>query len=470
MKKFLSLFLSVIMILSAVTAMAEMITVTVPAATIFNQSFAGPLTEVPDGWTLSGEYEFSDNGIRALSYKGFTICNNTKFDAGMADYTFSTKFAHNGGNSYLHFGAATADDAIAKKVSDTGYTMVVSRSSDYKYGIYTIYKNGTEIGSLTDKENAYYFQGNRTFTFKVTSQGITVTGAGDSFTYADTEPITSGYVGFEFRDNDGSKGKGKLASMTLTTEEYSYEVEKPAEAVTGASATYEKPGKSYLNYDFRGATEIPAEVTPGTEYTLVDTGITWAGNPNKTTKFGELTIPEGITNFVVEARYTALYDGSPKFNFLGYTLEKSGKHNVDKTFTLKKGSETLGTPAVWAYTNTSDFSANTVPVKITFSGNNITVNVNGRDLITDAVDNNISKSGAISIVSGYVSKFTIASLSISSPTTNVSKSSFLMDKTFSSIDTTASLSADGYSLSGVSSYQNGKGIVKESAGKLNAFY
>jgi len=469
MKKIFALFLSVIMMLSLsiMPVTAEMITVTVPAATVIDQSFAGPLTEVPDGWALTGTYTFGEKGIRATNYSGFKLYNNTAFDAGNADYTFSAAFAHNSGKSYLHFGASTEADAIAGNTTATGYTMLIE-SKNNNTGVYTIYKNGTQIGSLTDSNTSYGFQSNRMFTFKVSSDTITVTGAGDTFTVEDAEPIKKGYVGIKLCDNNGNKGN--LASMSLSTEEYSYEMEKPAEAVTGAAVTYEKPGKSYMDYDFRGAAEIPAGVTPGTDYTLSDNGIGWTGYLNKTTTFEEISIPNEITNFVIEAGYTALYDGGPKFNFFGYTLEKTGKHNADKTFTLKKNGETLGTPAVWTYTGTSDYSAGPIPVKISFNGNAITVNVNGRDLITDAVDNNVSKSGTVSIVAGYVGNFKISHLKISSPAINVTKSNFLMDKTFSSVDTTASLSADGYSITGVSNYQDDKGIVREADGKVNAYY
>jgi len=465
MKKLIALFLSLVMAagLAVVPASAEMITIEVPASTLIDQSFAGPLTEVPAGWTLAGIYSFGANGIRSTNYSGFTIYKNELFDAGGADYTFSAKFAHNGGTNYLHFGASTVADAIKDGVSDTGYTLKIERASNYKYGIYTIYKNGAEIGALTDANTSYGFQSNRVFTFVVTSDGLTVTGAGDTFTYADAEPIRTGYAGIKLRDNNGNKGN--LASMSLTTEPYSYEIEKPAEVVTGAYASYETPGRAYMEYDFRGAEGIPAGVTPGAGYSLGASGLTWSGNVGVTTKFGAVTVPDSVSEFTVEASYTAFYNNSPEFNFLGYTLEKVGKFDGDKTYTLKKGDEVIGTGVIAG----SSYAAKPVPVKILFKDNLITVNVNGNEVIK-AEDKAFSKTGDVSVYSGYTGNWGIGYARVSSPATVVSKSSFLLDKTFSVADTAASVAEDGYTVSGASGYETGKGIYKSADGSLSAYY
>lgn len=243
--------------------------------------------------------------------------------------------------------------------------------------------------------------------------------------------------------------------------------------VSGAYVTYEKPGVAYMDYDLRGASSVPEGVTPGSNsYTTGEPGLYFgkANTHDTTTTFGTATVPSDITEFSVEARYTALYNGSPIFKFLGYTLEKTGNYNKDKTFTLKKGSVTLGT-YTWIYTSTSDYVDGAVLVKINFNGSKISVTVNGRKIISDVTDTEISKTGAVSIRSKWTSKWTIGSVRIASSATNVTKSNFLMDKTFSAVDTTASLSADDYSISGVDEYITDKGIVRTTKdGTLSAYY
>ncbi len=476
MKKILALCLSLILVVSSLAmtvAAAEMITVTVPAQTLINQDFYAvenganvALTAIPDGWTKSygtegTTFAFSTTGIKAKNYNGFSIYKDEAFNAQGADYTFSITMATFNGANYVHFGAATTADAYKNGISDTGYTMYALITSDNKYSNYTIYKNGLEIGSLEDKGNAYDYQSDRTFTFKVTAESITVTGAGDTFTVADKDPITSGYVGLRLRSNSGTKTN--LNSISLVTDEYSYEMEKPAEVVTGAKVTYEKPGKSYLDYNFVGATAIPAGVTAPSDATVGTNGLVWADYKSASASFGTAEVPSDIANFTVEASYTAKYNGSPVFSFLGYTLSKSGNYNTEKTYTLKKGSETLGTGTLG-----TSYVAGKVPVKVTFEGSDITVTVDGNDVIT-ATDANVSKSGTVSIGSGYAGSWVIGSVKVASPATNVTKTNFLMDKTISANDTIASLTADGYSLSGVTTVNN-SGVGRDANNSFSVYY
>lgn len=476
MKKILALCLSIILVVSSLAmtvSAAEMITVTVPAQTLIDQDFYAvenganvALTAIPDGWTKSygtegTTFAFSTTGIKAKNYNGFSIYKDEAFNAQGADYTFSITMATYNGANYVHFGATTAADAYKNGISDTGYTMHALITSDNKYSDYTIYKNGLEIGSLEDKGNAYDYQSDRTFTFKVTAESITVTGAGDTFTVADKDPITSGYVGLRLRSNSGTKTN--LNSISLVTDEYSYEMEKPAEVVTGAKVTYEKPGSSYLDVDLRGAAALPAGVTAGGTYSFGASGLTWSGNPNVTTSFGTVEVPSDVTNFTVEARYTAKYNGAPVFSFLGYKLTKKGDYNGTKTYTLAKGTETLGTGTLGAA-----FYAGSVPVKVTFAGNNITVNVDGNDVIT-ATDANVSKSGVVSIASGYTGSWTVGNVYIASPASDVTKTNFLMDKTFSNNDTIASLNADGYSITGTFNTTTVNGIDGTASGGIGKF-
>lgn len=475
MKKILALCLTLIMVVSSlamVVSAAEMITITVPAQTLVNGKFYddstginAALTAVPDEWDLSGTYTFGANGIRATNYNGFSLYKKEAFDTKGANYEFSVTMATYSGKNYVHFGAANTTDAKKAGIADTGYTLYAVMASNYNHSEYTLYKNGVAIEglTLTDNSTTHGYQTNRTFKFKVTSTGMTITGpfVGSPLTVEDAEPITTGYVGAKIVDNNGSKGN--LKAMSLVTEEYSYEIEKPAEAVTGAKATYEKPGKAFMDYDLRGASALPAGVTAGGTYTLGASGLTWGGNPKVSTSFGAVEVDADATDFTVEARYTAKYNGAPVFNFLGYSLSKSGDYNGTKTYTLKKGSEILGTGTLG-----SAFTAGNALVKVAFSGNNITVTVDGTDVIT-ATDANVSKSGNVSIDSGYTGSWTVGGVKIASPATNVTKNNFLMDKTFSKYDTIAGLSANGYSLSGVTTVNN-SGVGRDANNSFSVYY
>ena len=283
----------------------------------------------------------------------------------------------------------------------------------------------------------------------------------------DEEPITKGYVGTRMRHNHYAHASIRvqyLKSISLVTDEYSYEMEKPAEVVTGAKVTYEKPGSSYLDVDLRGAAALPTGVTAGGTYSFGASGLTWSGNPNVTTSFGTVEVPSDVTNFTVEARYTAKYNGYSEFKFLGYKFAKTGgNYNTEKTYELTKGDETLGTGTLG-----TSYVAGSVLVNVTFAGNNITVNVDGTDVIT-ATDANVSKSGVVSIASGYTGSWTVGNVYIASPASDVTKTNFLMDKTISANDTIASLNSDGYSMSGVTTVNN-SGAGRDAHNSFSVYY
>lgn len=483
MKKILALCLSIILVVSSLAmtvSAAEMITVTVPAQTLIDQDFAG-LLATPSDWTVGGTYSQASsdgvtsawtNGITGTNYKGFTVYKNEAYDAGLADYTveFDVRLYSDGATSWLHFGADTSADATSASAG-TGYTLKMIKNNSPM--TFAFYKNGVELTPVDAEGNAItpsvakdnYYQKTRTYKFNVTKTGVTVTGiASEPVVYADASPITNGYVGAKIVANaGGTAGYLGFKRVSVKSDEYSYEMEKPAEVVTGAKVTYEKPGSSYLDVDLRGAAALPAGVTAGGTYSFGASGLTWSGNPNVSTSFGTVEVPSDVTNFTVEARYTAKYNGAPVFSFLGYKLTKKGDYNGTKTYTLAKGTETLGTGTLGAA-----FYAGSVPVKVTFAGNNITVNVDGTDVIT-ATDANVSKSGNVSIAAGYTGSWTVGNVYIASPASDVTKTNFLMDKTFSNNDTIASLNADGYSLSGVTTVSN-SGVGRVADNSFSVFY
>jgi len=191
--------------------------ITVPARDIFSQSFAG-LTEIPDGWTLSGtegtDYTFASDAVRAAGGKKTNLQYTNGFDTDGHSYTFNFKMSVYNWSPYVIVG---------------GYKITLHMASDSKYCDYYLDKmnaSGSYERIATGYSNGGYnygYQSLQSYSLKVDAENgkVTLSRAGSELCSADdTSPSTSGAVKFYLTSQNNTKCG--VASASLTVDEYSY--------------------------------------------------------------------------------------------------------------------------------------------------------------------------------------------------------------------------------------------------------
>lgn len=191
--------------------------VTVPARTIFSQSFAG-LSELPSGWTITGtkdtNYTFSSDAIRAVASKNATLTYANGFDTDGHSYTFNFRLSCYNWSPYVIVG---------------GYKITLHMASDSKYCDYWVDKlnsSGSYTRIATGYSNGgsnYAYQSLQSYKLIVdTENGKVGLYLGNTLLCEaeDNAPSTSGSVKFYLTSQ--SNTKSGVASASLTVDEYSY--------------------------------------------------------------------------------------------------------------------------------------------------------------------------------------------------------------------------------------------------------
>ena len=190
----------------------------------FTQSFAA-LTATPDDWSIVGEgYTFGDKGIipgHTGTYGDTKVLKNDMFITGDEEYTFTIQMSHFSGTQHIHWGASSLEDAAVRSTNASGYTFTAKPSGDYKSGIYSLYKDGVQIASFTDKNTSYGYQNIRTYKFTISSTGIVVNGpfsledGATKIFVPDEAVIKEGYVGAVLTCNNVDSVIPKLATLGI---------------------------------------------------------------------------------------------------------------------------------------------------------------------------------------------------------------------------------------------------------------
>ena len=355
----MALCLTIIMVFSMFTVAVSAATITVPAYTAFDQSFAG-ISEAPADFTLAGNYSIQETYIKGTK-GGFSMLYNNEVVTGGADYKYTVNFSLSNAPVYIHLGAATPADAIADKVADTGYTLRARTGIGdvYSYAAYDLYKNGVLV-SEEYNYNSYGYQNLHTVAIEVTGESIILTGpfAGSPVTIADAEPITSGYAGVFVGENN--LNKSGLGSMKLEAEAFSYDVNTSGAATGGY---VELDGAGAFDQSFAGISEAPNGWTLSGNFTYENDSLK-AVNPSgnvtafKTDAFdtngAEYTV---VTNIASSNRASYIHIGAQteadaKLSGVantGYTIaisNYSGSDYVNGSYKLYKNS-TLLTNEKW---------------------------------------------------------------------------------------------------------------------------
>ncbi len=492
MKKLLALCLTVIMVFSMFSVAVSAATINVASKTLIDQSFTGDA--VPTGWTATvnnGTINFTGSAMTFIpgsadSNKHLDVLKTEKYNAGASDYTLTVKASHYDGISYLHFGAATPAEAIAREVSSTGYTLVMTHAS-YTKGSYTLYLNGTEMGTVADNGNDYAYQNLRDFKFDVTSTGVTVNVGGADASTTLTNPTGvatnyAGYFGFSMGNNTGdnstaSKKPTSLASVNLATVASSYDITVTEPTTDGYVLSEIKPIDQKFFDDSTGTavalTAIPdGWVNVSTNAPTFNTkGLYWASKKYEGVKtassidFGsanyevEWTFINGQNNFwiYIGAESIPLTSGG-KASTTGYCVHFKGGSAIElyKDGVLKNsgGSYSASTTIIKAMKLVVKDGVTALYYK---AGSSTTVPTPA--YVFEIEDATPPTSGLVGAYGSYA-KTTLRSVKMTSST---QKASFLLDKKFSSAtDTLASLDADGFDLEYIDSV-GANGLVGNSA-------
>ena len=199
-KKILSLLIAAVMLFGIVPAYA----IDVSELTILEQSFAG-LSDIPEGWTVVGnDYDLRDDSIASTSYKYVKVYCDDAFDTNGGAYKVTFNIAHyNNKPVFVHIGT-DATGAVSETVASKGYSISFN-TSDWKKAVIKLYKDGEELGTISDGGSNYAYQSLRKFEFSVSDTAVTLSGAGKTLTVENAEPICSGYIGFALKDANGNR-------------------------------------------------------------------------------------------------------------------------------------------------------------------------------------------------------------------------------------------------------------------------
>jgi len=189
---------------------------------LLEQDFAG-LTELPEGWTALGEldvnYSFSTDSIsttQGAKNAYAKVYKNDAYNSNGEEYKVSFGVSHYGGaKSYVHIGTDSTSNAVLEKAAPVGYSILFT-TTDYKKAVIKLYKDGVEIGTLSDKGANYAHSSLRNFELSVSDDKVVLSGANSVLEVEDSEPIYSGYIGFALKNNNASNSKTKLSKLNIT--------------------------------------------------------------------------------------------------------------------------------------------------------------------------------------------------------------------------------------------------------------
>lgn len=456
MKKIMALCLAAIMVFSIFSMPAMAATITVPATTVVDQSFAGLSAETfPSDWTITGNgHKFLENGINPghhVNVGATGVGYNNSFDAGKADYKFTVNFAHYNNTQYIHFGADSVANASKHGVADTGYTFTADMGSGGKGGVYKLYKNGEQMNvTLTDSNsNGWDYQKVREFAFEVTADELIITGpfVGSPVTVADSEPVKSGYVGAGIACNAASSVP-LLNAMKLVTREYSYDVTTDetntgAYVVLGTEYKESHEGNLWYSQSLAGLTAdtVPADISiPSTSVTYQTDFIQLTAFKNPKVNFGTRSVDDGAS-FVVEAKYSATNESNKvQFEFLGYQL-RSGKN--DGGFKLYQGDTLLDSKDTSSFATWGNGSLNKVKVMFDSVTSTMDVYVDNTLVFENVAIENPTYTGTLSILNNYSGTTYIYYVKMyssdyrdTSSYVDITRSDFLFERDFSVNDAT----------------------------------
>ncbi len=493
MKKLLAICLTFIMVISVLAVPAFAATVEVQAKTLVDQSFVG-LSEAPADWTVT-----SNNGTVSYEPTCFQFKNGTGQDAKYAklaygsafntngkEYTFSFKLYHYDGNSYIHFGADSAANAIVNNTNVDGFTLFlgIGRNNDYTKGYYDLYLDGTLLGTIIDPGSNYGYRSLREFKFVVTEDGVTATIGGAGETYfeipEDAAADFEGYVGCHLGNNTGHTTgyPVKLSDVKLVSSAYSYEVDASqkttgAYAVTGSEYVESHTGTMYYNQSLAGlsAGNAPAGVTiPSSNITYGADYIQLKEFTNPTVNFGTKTVNEGA--WTIETKYSANPTSNKvQFYFLGYQL-RTGQN--DGGIKLYQGSTLIAEAGTSAYSPWGNGHVTVPVVKIEYADGKMNVYMDDYHVLKDVEIANPTYTGEVKFFNNYAGNIKIYYVKMYTPDyadtssyVDIKKTNFILDKTFTSADNADSLAALGFTAGGANVAYTNDGIKSTQQGTVS---
>lgn len=223
-----------------------------------------------------------------------------------------------------------------------------------------------------------------------------------------------------------------VVSMFATT--VSAEGETTPEVVMGATATYEKPGKTYV------------DVNPALTGSASGVAVTYTSD--------EFTVGADET-IVAVANFTGpFYDqGGGDVSVLGYNFNIKKKSGTTVYLTISKDGSTIYGPIEFNKKNTEIFGSSTngyitssVKVTMILEPSAITVKIKNNAVIDKVAIENRTNTGVLYCNAASKNRTNkIGALSVVTQATTITKTNFLMDKKFTNADTLESIDADGYS-------------------------
>jgi len=234
-----------------------------------------------------------------------------------------------------------------------------------------------------------------------------------------------------------------------------------------ASASYDD---GYVTFIKDGSVYVDMTTTQSlgtTEYTIAE----------------NITIVVGETVDIVLKQNAMFYNNSSSFSFLGYKLTtKNNNSNGNVTVTLSKENTVLQTVTLLKTTFASAvnniYVTGDTTINITLSPDTISATVKGSKGTAVLFENvpvssDGTREGSVkfqtSVTSATYRK--LKTVSISSGSTEVKKTSFVMNKVFSSLDTKEKLIADGYVLSNIDTFSDSSGLARHaSSGGMKVIY
>ncbi len=231
-------------------------------------------------------------------------------------------------------------------------------------------------------------------------------------------------------------------AMTVSAEE-----ETTANVVMGATATYEKPGKTYV------------DVNPALTGSASGEAVTYTSD--------SFTVGASET-IVATANMTGpFYDrNGGDFSVLGYkfnitkktgtivylSLTKDGNSLTDTIEYTKKASAAFGS-------SSNGYVTKSVKLTMILTPNTVSVKINDETVFDSISIENRTNTGVLycnAASTNYTNK--IGAVSVATQATTISKTNFLLDKTFTSADTLESIGADGYSLTKMNGVSTADGL------------
>lgn len=196
-----------------------------------------------------------------------------------------------------------------------------------------------------------------------------------------------------------------------------------------------------------------------------------------------ITVGASETIDITLKQNAMFYNNSSTFAFLGYKLQTTNNNsNGNVLITLTEGSTAFHTVTVLKTTFASAvnniYVTGDTTINITLSPTTISATVTGSKGTVTLFENialpnaRINTGGvAFKTNSGSATYRKLKTVNISSGSADVTKSSFFMNKNFSSSDSKTDLEADGYTLSGVDTYSNSVGLARHSSsGAMSVMY